>query len=128
MAEHATIRLADLKRLYLQSKLIVAETYLEDREKLRLESSRLESASEEKRADLDRQLAALLEKAVIEVESAIKLSKQYNVRLDFRQSELLWELSSAKIILSQITADKKESKAADDLRRRSVAIAKNIAA
>lgn len=125
---HVARRRSDLDELFLQSKLIRAETFLEDREKLRGEFKSLGArASEDQQLEHDRRLVQLLESAIGEVDSILERAKARRTRLEFRQSELLWELSSAKGILSQSTKSQADARAADAHKQRSLRIAHQIA-
>jgi tetratricopeptide (TPR) repeat protein len=124
--EHVARRLTDLERLYVQCKLIRAETYLEDREKLRAEFKNV-GGDVEKQNEHDRRLVDLLRKAVGEVDEASKNVKERHLHLEFRQSELLWELSSATAILAQTTGKAEDRELAESYRNRSLQIARDIA-
>ncbi|MGE4232982.1 MAG: tetratricopeptide repeat protein [Bacteriovoracia bacterium] len=112
--EHVKKREKDLDWLLVQSRLITAESYLEDREKLREEVKG--GVSEEKQRELDRRLVELLEKAVGEGENIIKKFHIKNVALEFRQSELYWELGSAKAMVGLTSQDEKLKSEADSIR------------
>ena len=91
-------RLKDLERLSVQGRLIVAETYLEERESLRAQFKN-KGVNEEAQDAHDRELVKLLLEAIKEVDVARESMKTRNLSLEFRQSELLWELSSASAFL-----------------------------
>ena len=112
---HIVQRLSDLDRLYVQAKLIQAETYLEDREKLRAEFTALSNVDVVKQKEHDLRLVFLLGQAVEQVDKATALSKNRNLNLDFRQAELLWELGTAHAILSQDETSEKEKQIAETL-------------
>jgi TolA-binding protein len=119
-------RLRDLERLYIQGRLIVAETYLEEREKLRAEFKG-KSVDEKTQDSHDKQLVSLLLRAIKEVDSARELMKVRNLALEFRQSELLWELSSASAFLAQDETGTTGKDAYEAYRNRSIAIARELA-
>jgi tetratricopeptide (TPR) repeat protein len=119
-------RLKDLERLSIQSRLIVAETYLEEREKLR-ESFRGKSVDEATQDAHDKQLVNLLLTAIKEVDFARENMKTRNLSLEFRQSELLWELSSASAFLSKDDTGTTGKDAYEAYRNRSIAIARELA-
>ncbi len=102
-------RLADLRALSVQAHLIRAETFLEDREKLRGTFNGGE-ATQAMQQQHDKDLVNLLSSAVQEVEAAIPQMDKRNAYLEFRQSELLWELGTAHLILAQ-TEDKEKNDA-----------------
>ncbi len=125
-------RKSDLTRLSVQARLILAETFLEDRELLRTEFKKLIESGltvpPEKQEEHDRRLAELLARAVEETEQILRGgSLPQELRLRFRQSELLWELGSARMMLAQIKSDKAEMDAGESLKRRSIQIATDIA-
>ncbi len=121
--EQAERRLADLERLYVQSRLTNAETFLEEREILRAEV-RGKGMDEAGQDAHDRKLVGLLKQAIHEVDDARTAMKDRNLALDFRQSELLWELSAASAFLDKEGAGKS---AYETYRGQAVAIAKDLA-
>jgi tetratricopeptide (TPR) repeat protein len=122
---HIDRRFKNFEALFIQAKLISAETFLEDREQLR--ASFLGKASTEAEQNLhDQQLVDLLTTAVKEVDEAMTSVRVRSLQLEFRQSELLWELSSAVAILSQVTKNEKDKAASEAYRRRSLQIAQDI--
>jgi tetratricopeptide (TPR) repeat protein len=123
---HVERRMRDLERLYAQAKLIKVETYLEDREQLRNEFKLGNVTDPEKQKEHDTRLTALLESAVKEADEVSGKTGQRNLNLEFRQSELLWELSSAHAILFQTSKDPKDDKIATALKLRSLKIAEEI--
>lgn len=123
---HVQRRLNDLDRLFAQAKLIKVETYLEDREQLRAEFKAANVTDPEKQKEHDNRLTALLESAVKEADEVTQKSSVRNLNLEFRQSELLWELSSAHAILFQTSKDPKDDQLATSLKLRSLKIAENI--
>jgi|GEM_PF-2905166 len=118
-------RLANFEALFIQAKLISAETFLEDREQLRV-SFAGKGTTEEDQNKHDEQLVGLLTTAVNEVDEAMNITRTKNIALEFRQSELLWELSSAIAIIAQVTKNDKLEAQADGYRRRSLGIAQDI--
>jgi len=126
MHEKAEHRLDDLESIWIQGQLVLAETYLEDREKLRAEFKALTTANEEKQKEHDRRLVEYLSRAVETVDGVLKRQKTPKLSLQFRQSELLWELSSATTILSQTSHDPKDDEKAAEYRKRSVQITEDL--
>lgn len=124
--EHANRRLADLERLFIQGKLIQAETYLEDREALRREFQAGKATDPVKAKEHDARLVRLLENAVKEVDAAMVKAKKHHPNLELRQAELLWELSRAQSILSG-PEDKAGMDKAEGHKRRALQIAEMIA-
>lgn len=120
-------RIEDLKALYVQAKLVRAETYLEDRESLRLEFRKKSGITEEMRQEHDRQLVQLLTTAVNEVEEVLPLMKEKNLFLQFRQAELLWELGRAHLILAQSEAKEKNNKIGEKYQTLAVKHSEDIA-
>jgi tetratricopeptide (TPR) repeat protein len=120
--EQAERRLADLDRLYVQSRLTNAETFLEEREILRgeVKGKGLDEAGQDAH---DRKLVGLLKQAIHEVDDARAAMKDRNLSLDFRQSELLWELSAASAFLDKEGAGKSSY---ETYRAQAVAIAKDL--
>jgi TolA-binding protein len=124
--EHVDRRLQDLEKLYAQAKLIKVETYLEDREKLRAEFNAVTVTDPEKQKEHDQRLTQLLENAVKEADEVADRNKFRNLNLEFRQSELLWELSSAHAILFQTSNSKTDDDLATTLKERSVKMVEEI--
>jgi TolA-binding protein len=124
--EHIDRRLHDLEKLHAQAKLIKVETFLEDREKLRAEFNSMKVSDPEKQKEHDQRLTQLLEGAVKEADEVAERSKQTNLNLEFRQSELLWELSSAHAILFQTSNSKADDDLATSLKERSVKMVEEI--
>lgn len=119
-------RLADLEKLHVQSRLIRAETFLEDRESLR-KSVKHDMTDDAKLAH-DARLVELLSLAVAEVDSVLGRMPKRNPFLEFRHSELLWELGNARLILAQ-TKDKAKNEAEGErLRSRALALAEKVVA
>lgn len=119
-------RLADLERLYIQAKLILAETYLEDREKLRAEFKDIKSPSEEKQKDHDERLVKLIQQAIAVSSEAQALMKNPDPALLFRQVELIWELSVAEAIVAQGKNDRAGLDAADALKKKALGLAESL--
>ncbi|MBK9294693.1 MAG: tetratricopeptide repeat protein [Oligoflexia bacterium] len=95
--EKAVNARADLDKFYLQSKLIKAETYLEEHHKLKLEFKKTGAGIDlKKQSEYEARLADLLEKASEQVGGM-----DQSLNLKFRQSEIIWELGTTKIILGQ---------------------------
>lgn len=124
--EQADRVLADLDKLALQSKLILAETYLEDREKLKVTYNGLKNLTEAVQREHDEKLVDLLTKAVNSVEEPMAKLATHRVRLEFRQSELLWELGTARLILEQATRDKNYSEAGQAHQRQALGLIQKI--
>ncbi len=124
--EHINLMLAKLERLYVQSKLIKAETFLEDREQLRTEFRNVVATDESRQKEHDFRLAQLLQSAVHEVDEATAKVKMRHLNLEFRQAELLWELSSAEGIISQTSGKKADEERALSYKRRALTIAQDI--
>ncbi|MEZ4751994.1 MAG: tetratricopeptide repeat protein [Bdellovibrionota bacterium] len=120
-------RIEDLKALYVQAKLVRAETFLEDRESLRLEFRKKNGITEEMRQEHDRQLVQLLTTAVNEVEEVLPLMREKNLFLQFRQAELLWELGRAHLILAQSEAKEKNIKIGEKYQTLAVKHSEDIA-
>jgi hypothetical protein len=126
--DHIRQRKADLDRLAVQSRLIRAETFLEDREKLRLEYLSIPAATEEKQLEHDKRLSGLLESAVNVTQPLLDGGNfKGTMRLAFRQSELLWELGDIETILSQVLKDPSKSKLADGYKLRALKDAQALA-
>lgn len=123
--EYVDRRLADLERLFVQGKLIIAETYLEEREQLRA-AFRGKGVDEAAQDSHDRQLVALLLKAIKEVDDARASMKSRNLSLEFRQSELLWELSSASAFLEKDAEGTTGKEAYEGYRRRAITIVRDL--
>lgn len=121
-------RLVDLERLAAQARLILAETWLEDREKLRAEYREVRSPTEKQQRAHDERLVELISSAVKEVDEALSKMKKRLPHLELRQAELLWELSTAKAILAQSQGKKADEDGSDDLRKRSLALAEKVSA
>ncbi len=119
-------RLKDLERLYVQGRLIIAETYLDERERLRAQFKGV-VADEATQDSHDQQLVALLLKAIEEVEQARATNSPRNLSLEFRQSELLWELSSASAFLQKNKEGTTGKEAYEKYRKQAVQIAKDLA-
>ncbi len=121
-------RKGDLTRVWIRSKLVRAESYLEDRERLREKFKELpEEARTKNMADHDLQMFELLRSAVQEIDEVSPKIEVRNLPLEFRQSELLWELGSSAGIMFISTRDAKYEKLADQYRNRALSIAKSIA-
>ncbi len=104
-----------------QSKLMLAETYLEDREILRREfMARADRNQPEIQKLHDLRLATLIEKVLSVIETSFPKVKSRPNNLEFRQVELMWELASAKMILAQ--SENKPSYTAEALTLRKQAI------
>ncbi len=103
--DHVTKRITDLDRLNIQSKLILAETYLEDREKLKLKAKNTKITDEKMQRAHDEELIALLTKAIDVVEEPYNKMQWHHSKIQFRQAELFWELGTAKLILGQASGN-----------------------
>lgn len=126
--DHIHQRKADLNRLAVQSRLIRAETYLDDREKLRQEFLKLSSATEEKQLEHDKRLSSLLQDAVNSTQPLLdNETSTSNMRLAFRQAELLWELGDIETILSQVLKDPSKSKSGEAYKFRALKDAQKLA-
>lgn len=123
-------RIRDLEYLDSQAPLVRIETYLEDRENLRSEFNQMKQVSEEKQKEHDLRLIEILNHAVNETDLFIQNSEKSPVALTFRQSELIWELATAKAILDQNTDRKIHSDSVNDavsqLRLRALAMAEKV--
>jgi tetratricopeptide (TPR) repeat protein len=119
-------RIADLETMYVQSKLIAAETYLDEREKLRKEFHNKETTDSKEQQDYDNRLVDLLTKAVKEVDEASARIHNRHLNLEFRQSELLWELSKAHLIVGQASHNSDETSMGEALRLKSLKSAEDI--
>lgn len=124
--EYVKRRLVDLDRLFLQSRLILAETYLEERERLRQVYREKGEVSESTGREQEQTLMALLVKAIDEVEEATKQTKLRQPNLEFRQSELLWELATAKLLLAEGKSKKQDEAESLELKRKSLKLAEGI--
>lgn len=124
---HVTRRLSDLERLKNQCHLIRAESFLEEREALRAHFKSAENVDESEQLKHDEQLVSLLSSAIKEVDVATSLRKGRHPSLEFRQSELLWELSTAMGFLSLATKSAEQKKMADDLKQKSISLAEDLA-
>lgn len=115
-------QLAALPAIQRQSKLMLAETYLEDREILRREflarSDRNQPAVQKEH---DQRLAQLIEKVLTVIETSFPKVKSRPQNLEFRQVELMWELASAKLILAQTENKVEYAQEAETLRKQAVA-------
>jgi len=120
------IRLADLERLLSQSKLIMAETYLNEREELKAKIKTLKVVDENIQASYDVALIDLLTKATHEVEDPSFQLQKTRPRLQFRQAELLWELGTAKLILAQAKGQKEDHEG-DKIRRKALDLIEDLA-
>lgn len=128
IVDHVRQRKADLDRLAVQARLIRAETYLEDREKLRQEFLSIPAATEEKQLEHDKRLAGLLENAVNVTQPLLDNGgSNSTIRLGFRQSELLWELGDIETILSQVLKDPSKTKLAESYKFRALKDAQALA-
>jgi len=126
LTEHISRRLGDLEKLYVQAKLIKAETYLEDREKLRTEFKNVGETEAAKQQAHDERLVEILESAVGEVDETTAKTQRRHLQLEFRQSELLWELASARGILYQTTQNPRDREVSEQLKLRSLQLAEGI--
>lgn len=124
--EHIAQRKKALDRLYLQARLIRIETFLEEREKLRSEFQNSSDLSSDLQMSHDIKLAELLQKAVDEIDEINKDLVLSDPQLEFRQSELLWELSGVTSIIAQLNNDKKMDQRGDTLKKRSLYLAQNV--
>ncbi len=115
-----------LEQLYVQAKLIKAETYLTDREQLRNISRQSGSLSDKTKLKLDTELAELLQDSVSEVDEAIAKTKTRHLTLEFRQAELLWELSGAESTLAAKNGSAPDNEKASGYQRRALRIAQDI--
>ncbi len=114
-------QLASLPAIRRQSKLMLAETYLEDREILRKDFlERSDRNQPEVQKDHDRRLAELIEKVLNLIETSFPSIKHRPAGLEFRQVELMWELASAKLILSTTDNNPQLVTDATKLRRQAV--------
>jgi TolA-binding protein/Tfp pilus assembly protein PilF len=126
--EHVNRRMADLDRLNTQSKLIVAETYLEDREQLKTKIKGLKITDELVQRKYDESLIDLLTKAINITEEPLSKLQGHHARLQFREAELLWELGTAKLILGQGTSSKELDAEGDKIRLRALELIEDLAA
>ena len=125
---HVAKRLKDLDQLRVQSHLVRAETFLEDREAMRRSFAKA-GATPESQMELERNLTGALENAVREVDLVLERGDVRNPSLEFRQAELLWELGTAKTMLSMGTSDDaKQSAAAQQLKIRALKLASDVEA
>ncbi len=124
--EYVDRRLQDLDRLYIQARLIAGETYLEEREKLRAEF-RGKGITVEAQDSHDTQLVKLLLQAIKEVDAARSIMKTRNLALEFRQSELLWELASASAFLKKDVSGTTGKEAYETYRAQAIQIARDLA-
>jgi hypothetical protein len=85
-SRHVDRRLVDLERLTLQGKLILAETYLEDRELLRARIHSAGTVAEKEQRQYDADLVGMLEQAVKVVDEARDLMPARPTNLEFRQT------------------------------------------
>jgi len=114
---HNTARLLDLEKLYVQAKLILAETFLEDREKLRAAFKGVTEFDVNKQKEHDEKLIYNLSNAIKTSNEARARLKKRHLLLDFRHTELLWELSTAFAVSSQTTKDLKMHAQANSLKQ-----------
>ena len=114
-------RRLDIDELIVQTKLILAETFLEDRESIRKEFKGV-GIDSDKQQEHDQKLVEVLEAATSNVDQVLKKPLWIKPKLEFRQSELIWELARALLILDP----KKFDKRADILIDRAVSIVKKI--
>ena len=125
MLEHIKNRKRDIENLSVKAKLIAAETYLEDREKLRTSISAAVASgktSQEAHREHDQRLVGLLDLAVRKIDEIIGKPLDVKSSLEFRQSELLWELARAIRIADDAGQDLRPEK----LARKSILTAKKL--
>jgi TolA-binding protein len=124
VAERVATRRKNLSHLQFQAMLIEVEANLEDREKLRTEFTNAKEITEKMQLDHDLRLTDLLKKSVTKIEQALQSHPEVNeAKIDFRQSELLWELGNVTTILSQVAQDRAQADAADKIKEKAIALA-----
>jgi tetratricopeptide (TPR) repeat protein len=127
IADHVHQRLADMRSLFLRADLIRVETYLEDREKLRAEFRGMKEVDEQKQLEHDHRLFELMMMAVAGVDAIFKAHPHLSEpRLEFRQSELLWELGNISAIIGQTKQDKKFMSEGEAYKKRSLRTAQDV--
>lgn len=126
ISEHVATRKNDLARLSVQARLITVETLLEERENLKNEYRDLRDHVEEKQSEHDAKLVQILTQAVNEIDNILSGQVPHRSAIEFRQSELLWELSSALSILGQVNKDEKSINSSHQFKMRSLQIAQDI--
>lgn len=123
---HVSSRLRNLEQLYIQAKLVMAETYLEDREILRKRYNGNVVVDESMQKAHDQELLTTLSSAIQSVDEVLNKLSVINPALEFRQSELLWELGVAHDLVGVGSNDKKQEGVAREIKLRALATAKSV--
>src|SRR5690242_9413100 len=95
---------------------------------MRLEFSGQTAIQETRQREHDLRLVEYLENAIAFVDQAMQKADETNPSLEFRQSELLWELGSAKALLSLDDQQKTAETASRALKARALKMAQHVEA